>query len=348
MVKFLVTLCIRQATLLIEASNERKAFPWISRGRWSANGAPRAREEGRRPVTVGDTSTRVSKPRLQSARHHAGGGSAAELWKGRSTAGQKGNNMVNNNSSKKAPIAPAIAVSSSASAGVSSSGNSAGSSSNPVSTTGSGSVNLIAPSSGQVPPATTVPGSGFRKEITSVVAGIGTQLLDDTTLVVNGQTVTKASLLTSFGNVLSLFATVDTVAQQLKSQRLALKAVLPAAHQLLAGLKAVLVGIFGKGNPALEAFGFSGIAPRQLTPEQKVARTVKAAATRKQRGTSGKRQKAQNKFTGTVVVQTTLSGTPAASGNAPATSSSTAGASTTPAVSGTPAPAPGSSGSSTP
>jgi hypothetical protein len=122
--------------------------------------------------------------------------------------------------------------------------------------------------------------------------------------------------------VLSLFATVDTVAQQLKSQRLALTAALPAAHQLLAGLKAVLVGIFGKGNPALEAFGFSGVAPRQLTPEQKVARKVKAAATRKQRGTSGKRQKAQNKFTGTVQVQTTLSGTPAASGNAPATSGS--------------------------
>jgi hypothetical protein len=252
--------------------------------------------------------------------------------------------MVNIIKNKKAPAVSTAAVSPSASVGVSSSGSSAGSSSSPVSTTGSGSVNVTVPSLGQVPAATTVPGSGFRNEITAVVAGIGTQLLDDTTLVVNGQTVTKASLLTSFGNVLSLYATVDAVVQQLKSERLTLEAALPAAHQLYVGLKAVLIGTFGKGNPALVAFGFSG-KPRQLTAEQKVVRTAKANATRVQRGTSGERQKAQNKFTGTVQVQTTVSGTQAAGGNAPATSSSTAGAST-PAVSGTPAPAPGNTGSS--
>ncbi len=214
---------------------------------------------------------------------------------------------------------------------------SAGNGSNPAGNSGSGSITVIAPSSGQVPPAATLPGSGFRKEIAAVVAGIEKQFLDSTTLVVNGQSATKSSLLASFGNVESLYASVDTVAQQLKSQRLALKAVLPAAHQLLVGLKAALIGIFGRGNPVLESFGFSG-KPRQLTAEQKLARKEKAKATRVQRGTSGKRQKAQNKFTGTVQIQTSVSGLPTAGGNTPAAGGNTSAPA--PAVGGSPASGP--------
>jgi hypothetical protein len=256
-------------------------------------------------------------------------------------------NNKSNKSSKKATIATATVVSPGVSAGVSPSGSSAGSSSSPVSTTGSGSITVNAPQLGQVPAPKTKPGSGFRNEITAVVAGISSQLLDDTTLVVNGQTVTQSSLLTSFGNVLSLYGAVAAADQQLKSQRLALEAALPAAHQLYTGLKAALVGVFGKGNPALVAFGF-GPKPRALTVEQKVAATTKAKATRKQRGTQGKVQKAQNTFTGTVAVQTSVSGTSAAGGNAPATSGSSAGVSSTPSAGSGTANGSGSTGSSTP
>jgi hypothetical protein len=181
-----------------------------------------------------------------------------------------------------------------------------------------------------------------------VFNGIGSQLPDGSTLLVNGTAISKQNLLTSFAAVLAVFAGIDTAAQALKSQRLALTAQTPAVRKQLANVKAAIVALFGKGNPALVAFGYSGTKPRQLTPEQSLVRKQKAAATRLLRGTTGKRVKAQTKFSGTVSVQTSLSGTPTVGGNAPATSSTTAGAVSTPAVSGSPAPAPGSTGTSTP
>jgi len=199
-----------------------------------------------------------------------------------------------------------------------------------------------------IPGAGTTAKRGFRTELTQVVAGIGTQFPDGSSIVVNGVVWSKQQLLSALAVLLALFANIDAGASTLKSQRLALKAASPDGRKLLSNIKTALVAFFGKGNPALVAFGFSGTKPRQLTAEQKLASKEKAAATRALRGTGGKRQKAAKTFTGTVQVQTTLSGTQAASGNAPATSSSTAGASSTPAVSGTPAPAPGSTGSSTP
>ncbi|MHB8420552.1 MAG: hypothetical protein ACYDCL_20960 [Myxococcales bacterium] len=190
------------------------------------------------------------------------------------------------------------------------------------------------------------PSKAFRKELTAVANGVGTQLPSTTTINVNGQPQSQSSILAALQAVLALYGNVDAAVQSAKSNRLTLEAALPAAHQYLVALKAALVGLFGKGNPVLEAFGFSASKPRQLTSEQKTARAAKAAATRALRGTGGKRQKAQKTFTGTVQVQTTLSGNQAGAGNSPATGSSTTGANSTPAASGTPsvagAPASGS------
>lgn len=214
----------------------------------------------------------------------------------------------------------------------------AGNGSSPAGNSGSGGASAS---------PTPVPGSGnkakrgLRTEITTVFNGIGSQIPDGSNLVVSGVPVPKQNLLTSFAAVLAIFAGIDTAAQALKNQRLALTAATPAARQLLASVKAAVVALFGKGNPALVAFGFSGTAPRKLTPEQQLARKAKAAATRVQRGTVGERKKAQNKFNGTVQVQATLSGTQAAGAIAPATSGNSAGAVSTPAGSGTPAPASG-------
>jgi hypothetical protein len=224
---------------------------------------------------------------------------------------------------------------------VSTTGNSSNSSGN----TGSGSTSA---SPAPIPGAGSKAKAGFRTELTQVVSGIGTQFPDGSSITVSGVVSSKQQLLSTLTALLGLFANVDAAATALSSERGALKAASPDGRKLLANIKTAIVAFFGKGNPALAAFGFSLAKPKPLTAEQKLARKEKAAATRALRGTSGKRQKAAKTFTGTVSVQTTVSGNQTASGNAPATSSNTAGASTTPAASGSTAPAPGSTGSSTP
>jgi hypothetical protein len=184
-------------------------------------------------------------------------------------------------------------------------------------------------------PATTMPRSGFRKELTAMANGFGTAFPAGSNLSVNGQSESQSSIVTALQAVLALFGNVDTAVQAAKSTRLVLQAALPGAHQFVELLKAALVANFGKGNPALVAFGIGTAKPRQLTVEQKTAQKAKAKATRELRGTMGSRQKADVKFQGQAAVQTTLSGTPTGGGSATSpTGSSNAGASNTPAASG--------------
>lgn len=249
--------------------------------------------------------------------------------------------MANSNTKTQAVLGSPTAVAAGSVPAVS-----AGNGSNSSGNAGSGGTST---SPAPIPGAGTTAKRGLRTELTQVVSGIGSQFPDDgTSITVNGVSTSKQQLLSTLAALLGLFANVDSAATTLKSQRAALKAASVGGRQLLASIKAELVALFGKGNPALVAFGFSGTQPKPLTAEQKLARKVKAAATRALRGTGGKRQKATKTFTGTVSVQTSVSGTGAASGNAPATSSNTAGVSNTPAASGSTAPAPGSTGSSTP
>ena len=233
--------------------------------------------------------------------------------------------MVN----KKSITGPAVTSGSTSSVTV------AGGSSTPSSSTaGSGSAPASAPA--PIPGAGTKAKRGLRTEVTTVFNGIGSQLPDDSNLVVSGTPVSKQSLLTAFAAVLALFADVDTAVQAAKNQRLALTAATPAARQLLANVKAAVVALFGKGNPALAAFGFSGTQPRQLTTEQKFVRDVKAKATRLQRGTLGPRKKQSVKFQGQVQVQANVAGTQTSGGNAPATSGNAGAASNTPAAGASP------------
>ncbi|MHB8418775.1 MAG: hypothetical protein ACYDCL_11915 [Myxococcales bacterium] len=229
-----------------------------------------------------------------------------------------------NNSNTKPSGAVVPAGSPPLSSGGSVSAGSAGTGSNPSGNAGSGG----APSAGTTP--VVIPGSGtkaksgFRTEVTQVTTGFGTAFPDGSSLVVSGAPTTKSQILDALVALLGLYAAVDTAAATAKSQRQALKAALPAGRQYLIALKAALVAFFGKGNPALVAFGFSGKQRRQLTSEQKLARKEKAANTRKLRGTLGSVQKQDVKFKGDVQVQVSSgpsasSGTPGNNGaNAPA------------------------------
>ncbi|MHB8418852.1 MAG: hypothetical protein ACYDCL_12300 [Myxococcales bacterium] len=208
---------------------------------------------------------------------------------------------------------------------------------------GSGGVSSGGTGPGVIPGTGTKAKTGLRVEVTQVVTGIGTQLPDGSTLAVKGVAVSKGQLIADFAADLALFAAVDTDVQATKNDRLALKAATPGIREQLRDVKAALVATFGKGNPALVAFGFSGKKPKVLTTKQNLAKQVKADGTRKLRGTLGSVQKQDVKFQGQVEIQTNVSGSPApTAGATPSSAGVTAGASNTPAAGASPS-GPGSS-----
>jgi hypothetical protein len=60
---------------------------------------------------------------------------------------------------------------------------------------------------------------------------------------------------------------------------------------LIRELKNLVIATFGSNSPKLADFGFKATVRTPLTPAQKVERAAKALATRKARGTLGKKQK---------------------------------------------------------
>jgi hypothetical protein len=97
------------------------------------------------------------------------------------------------------------------------------------------------------------------------------------------------------------------------------------------GLKAFVMGIYGKTGPQLADFGFTPPKTATLTPEQKAAAVAKRAATRKARGTVG--PKAKLAITGATAAAS-------AAATAPATPAPAAGQPAPAAAPQAPAPAP--------
>ncbi|MGH7269450.1 MAG: hypothetical protein ACREJ3_03385, partial [Polyangiaceae bacterium] len=87
------------------------------------------------------------------------------------------------------------------------------------------------------------------------------------------------------------------------------KALSAQATEVVRGLRLYALNAFGRDSPVLADFGFAPPKKATLTPEQEVAKASKARATRKARGTMGKRQKA--KIKGEVVVTSPATSPPA-------------------------------------
>jgi hypothetical protein len=75
------------------------------------------------------------------------------------------------------------------------------------------------------------------------------------------------------------------------------KALNTQVTQVVRALRQYVINAFGQESPVLADFGFTPPKKATLTPEQKLAKAQKADATRKARGTKGKKQKASIKGT---------------------------------------------------
>jgi hypothetical protein len=131
------------------------------------------------------------------------------------------------------------------------------------------------------------------------LAALGSGLLANppggqTTLVVEGVAVPTATLAAEVKGYDAIWATVEstglahTLAVQARTK------AAPTVEPRVAKIMAAVKGMLGPTNPSLEPL--YGIVPdkdpKPLTTEKKAAKNAKALATRKARGTLGKKQKA--------------------------------------------------------
>ena len=133
--------------------------------------------------------------------------------------------------------------------------------------------------------------------------------------MVRSQPQPKQGLLDALNGIEALYQAVSNANLAVQQAHVALKAGLPAGHQLMTGLKEEVVSLFGVGSPVLEKFGIKPrTAPRQLTSEEAALRAEKVRATRALRHTAGSQQKRSVRFVGTPSLQ--LGPAPVVSGNA--------------------------------
>lgn len=112
-------------------------------------------------------------------------------------------------------------------------------------------------------------------------------------------------------------ATLDAIAG-VKSARTALsqavaiqKTAVAQARALRAGLKRYLQTKYGPNNPKLQEFGFTPTRTPKTPVKAKAEAKVKAAATRKARGTKGSKQKLAITGASAPATPTTAAGSPA-------------------------------------
>ena len=85
--------------------------------------------------------------------------------------------------------------------------------------------------------------------------------------------------------------TMVALEQLIQSRIDVINRIAVAKAQWLDALRQYVINAFGQNSPLLADFGFKPPTTKPLTPEQKVAKAEKAAATRKARGTMGKKPK---------------------------------------------------------
>ena len=138
---------------------------------------------------------------------------------------------------------------------------------------------------------TTVKTGAFEKELQQVLLGVTKYLPQTSTLVVEKSQLTAAQMATRINGYLQTFADLRDKKEQARQQLGVLQQQLPEAHAFYMGLKAALVAFFGRGNPELSQFGISVGGRKPLTSEQKAIAHSRALATRKVRGTLGRKQR---------------------------------------------------------
>jgi len=128
-----------------------------------------------------------------------------------------------------------------------------------------------------------------------VLNGIETELQAIPTLYLGGEVFTPVSLTDFIQNRIALANTIDTTRAAWEAALSAYDAVGKKTDLVIGDLRHTVMAAFGRQSPVLASFGFSPMHVPFMTAEQRAIAVKKAKATRKARGTMGKKQKAQIK-----------------------------------------------------
>jgi hypothetical protein len=140
---------------------------------------------------------------------------------------------------------------------------------------------------------------GLELELTLMLKGLDSAVPDGTSLVVAGNSTTKADIKTELQKGLGLFQMVRDEARSLQVARQTRSQGLVAVRHYAKDLRAALQGFFGPRNPQLQQFGIKQRGgTRALSSAQFALKAAKAKATRALRHTMGARQKQSIRATG--------------------------------------------------
>lgn len=131
-----------------------------------------------------------------------------------------------------------------------------------------------------------------------VLVGIQKHLLNVPSLPLAGSAITPADLVKLVQSRIDSAGVVAAASATWHSTVTAHKALNAKLTPVVRGLRQYVLNVFGETSPVLADFGFTAPKTVTRTPEQKAAAAAKAKATRKARGTLGKKQK--KGVTGTV------------------------------------------------
>jgi hypothetical protein len=182
--------------------------------------------------------------------------------------------------------------------------------------------------------STTIPNrTTTQAQDAKVILGIQQDLPPGTSLPLGGTTYTATSLAAFIQSRINAANAVEIARANWLSAAKTYDAINTQAIVVVRELRNLVIGMFGASSPKLADFGFKPTTRTPLTPAQKAAAALKRAATRKARGTMGKKLKAA--ITGAVPA-TAPAATPVAS---PATPAAPAAPASPPVASPAPAPA---------
>jgi hypothetical protein len=130
-----------------------------------------------------------------------------------------------------------------------------------------------------------------------VIVGIKKDLQNVSSLPLASSTYTMAALEQLIQSRIDAVNTVANAKANWHDAVAAYQALNTKVTEVVRGLRQYVINAYGQNSPVLADFGFTAPKRAALTPQEAVARALKAAATRKARGTMGKKEKAKIKGT---------------------------------------------------
>jgi hypothetical protein len=139
-----------------------------------------------------------------------------------------------------------------------------------------------------------------------VIEGIKKDLQNASSLPLAGTTYTPAALMQLVQSRIDMANAVANAKANWHDAVAKYRALNAHVAQVVRGLRSYVLNAYGESSPVLADFGFTPPKKATLTSEARVAKALKAAATRKARGTTGKKAKKAVKGS----VQITVTATP--------------------------------------